>query len=145
MTVVDAGDGAGYVNKPMNAYIATDRLKELFAGVPDVMIVDNAYDCFRGEDVRDLLVACGASRYLNPAPIQTTLSSQDRARIRREAGLERASWESEPEDFTLRGLTQLLAQIPLLSADDAKARAKLLWDSLVDLETRGTGAFYGTY
>jgi len=25
------------------------------------------------------------------------------------------------------------------------ARAKLLWDSLADLETRGSGAFYGTY
>ncbi|SFO05067.1 protein of unknown function [Nitrosospira briensis] len=143
--VVDAGDGTGYVYIPGNVYIATDRLKQLFAGVPDVMIVDDAYDCLRGEDVRDLLVACGASRYLDTEPIQTTLSSQDRARIRREAGLERASWQSEPEDFTLRGLTQLLAHMPSLSLDEAEARARLLWDSLVDLETRGTGAFYGTY
>lgn len=143
--VIDAGDGAAYVEQPGNVYIATDRLKQLFDGISDVMIVDDAYDCLRGEDVRDLLVACGASRYLSPLPTSATLNSQDRAQIRREAGLERASWEREPEDFTLRGLTQLLTHMPLLPADEAKARAKLLWDSLADLEGRGTGSFYGTY
>lgn len=143
--VVDAGDGTGHVEKPGNVYIATERLRQLFAGVPGVMMVNDAYDCLRGERIRDLLVACDASRYLSPAPIQTTLNWQDKARIRREAGLERATSESEPEDFTLRGLTQLLAHIPSLSVEDANARANLLWDSLVDLEARGTAAFYGVY
>lgn len=143
--VVDAGDGTGHIEKPGNVYIATERLRQLFAGVPGVMMVNDAYDCLRGERIRDLLVACDASRYLSPAPIQTTLNWQDKARIRKEAGLERATSESEPEDFTLRGLAQLLAHIPSLSVEDANARANLLWDSLVDLETRGTAAFYGVY
>lgn len=51
-------------------------------------------------DIRDLLVSCGASRYLVPEAIQSGLAHADKAQIRREAGLERASWESEPEDFT---------------------------------------------
>lgn len=143
--VVDAGDGTGYVDKPGNVYIATDRLKQLFAGVPDVMIVDDAYDCLRGEDVRDLLVACGASRYLDPTAIPSGLDAAERAQVRRDAGLERASWENPPEDFTLRGLAQLLELLPTLQVDEAMARAKLLWDSLADLETRGSGAFCGTY
>ncbi len=33
--VVDTGDGKTYVAKPSEAYIATDRLQQLFAGVPD--------------------------------------------------------------------------------------------------------------
>lgn len=62
--VVDAGDGKPYIAKPGGVYIATDRLQQLFAGVADVLIVDNDYACLRGEDIRDLLVSCGASRYL---------------------------------------------------------------------------------
>lgn len=60
--VVDTGDGKTYIAKPGDIYIATDRLQQLFAGVPDILIVDNEYDCLRGEDIRDLLVACGAIR-----------------------------------------------------------------------------------
>jgi hypothetical protein len=142
---IDAGSGTTFVDIPGNVYVASDRLKQLFAGVPDVVIVDDTYNCLRGEDVRELLVACGASRYLSPIRTNSNLDSKDRARIRREAGLERASWEHEPLDFTLRGLTELLLHMSSLSLDDAKARAKFLWDSLADLEARGASAFYGTY
>lgn len=143
--VVDAGDGKGYVAKPGDIYIATDRLKQLFAGVADIFIVDDAYDSLRGEEVRDLLVACGASRYLSPEPITSGLTEAQKVQVRKEAGLERASWESQPEDFTIRGLTQLLQLLPALQPEDAKTRARLLWDSLADLEARGTVAFYGSY
>ncbi len=113
---VDTGDGKTDVVKPGETYIATDRLQQLFAGVPDILIVDNKYDCLRGEDIRDLLVSCGASRYLNPEARQSVLEKSDKEQIRREAGLERtsASQEHEPEDFTLRGLTQLLKFLPTL-------------------------------
>ncbi|HBO6010741.1 TPA: DUF3883 domain-containing protein [Pseudomonas aeruginosa] len=143
--VVDTGDGKGYVAKPGEIYIATDRLQQLFAGVPDILIVDNEYDCLRGEDIRDLLVSCGASRYLIPQATPSGLGPSEKAQIRREAGLERASWESQPEDFTLRGLTQLLEFLPTLNSEEAAARAKVLWEALADLETRGTAAFYGSY
>lgn len=142
---VDTGDGKAYVAKPGEIYIATDRLQQLFAGVPDILIVDNEYDCLRGEEIRDLLVSCGASRYLTPQEIPSELGHTEKAKIRREAGLERARWETPPEDFTLRGLTQLLEFLWTLKPEEAAARTKVLWDSLADLEARGTAAFYGSY
>lgn len=143
--VVDTGDGTAYIAKPGEAYIATDRLQQLFAGVPDILIVDNNYDCLRGEDIRDLLVSCGASRYLFPQATPSGLGHSEKAQIRKEAGLERASWESQPEDFALRGLAQLMGFLPALKPDEAAARAKVLWEALADLEMRGTAAFYGSY
>lgn len=143
--VVDTGDGKTYVAKPGEVYIATDRLQQLFAGVPDILIVDNEYDCMRGEEIRDLLVSCGASRYLIPEAAPSELGHSEKAQIRREAGLERATWEHPPEDFTLRGLTALLEFLPKLQPKDAAARAKVLWDALADLEARGTAVFYGSY
>ena len=143
--VVDTGDGEDYVAKPGDIYIATDRLKQLFAGVADVLMVDDKYECLRGEDIRDLLVACGASRYLSPQSHASELSLAEKARIRKEAGLERASWESQPDDFTIRGLAQLLKLLPSLEPAEARVRAGVLWDALTDLEGRGPAAFYGSY
>lgn len=143
--VVDTGDGKSYVAKPGDTYIATDRLQQLFAGVLGILIVDNEYDCLRGEDIRDLLVSCGASRYLISQATQSKLEHSEKVQIRREAGLERASWENQPEDFTLRGLTQLLEFLPTLTPEDAAAKVKVLWEALADLEARGTAAFYGSY
>jgi hypothetical protein len=143
--VVDTGDGKDYVSKPGDVYIATERLKELFAGVPDVLVVDDKYECLRGEDVRDLLVACGASRYLAPQGTSSTLTAAEKVQLRRDAGLERATWEHQPEDFTIRGLSEVLRALGSLAPNDAKARAAVLWDALVDLEGRGTGAFSGSY
>lgn len=143
--VVDAGSGKRYIAKPGDIYIATDRLQQLFEGVADVLLVDNECECLRGEDIRDLLVSCGASRYLVVEQVESELAYSEKERIRRDAGLERASWEQVPQDFILRGLSQLLKHFPTLAAEDSAIRAKVLWDALADLEARGTGAFYGTY
>lgn len=143
--VVDTSDGKGRVAKPVDVYIATERLQQLFAGVPEILIVDNEYDCLRGEDIRDLLVSCGASRYLTAQATPSSLGYSDKTQIRREAGLERNSWESPPEDFTLRGLTQFLDFLPTLNTEEAVARVKILWEALADLEVRGISAFYGSY
>lgn len=143
--VVDTGDGKDYLSKPGNVYIATERLKELFTGVYGVLVVDDEYECLRGEDVRDLLVACGASRYLAPQATSSTLCSAEKVQLRRDAGLERATWEHPPEDFTIRGLGEVLQALESLAPNDARARARVLWDALVDLEGRGTGSFSGSY
>lgn len=142
---VDTGDGNAYFAQPGEVYIATDRLRQLFAGVPGILIVDNKYDCLRGEEIRDLLVSCGASRYLIPEAVPAGLGYSEKAQIRKEAGLERASWEDQPEDFDLRGLTQLLEFLPTLKPEEAAVRGKALWDALTDLEARNTAAFYGSY
>lgn len=143
--VVDTCDGKARFAKPGDIYIATDRLQQIFAGVPGILIVDNKYECLRGEDIRDLLVSCGASRYLIPQATRSRLGDSEKAQIRREAGLERASWEGQPEDFNLRGLAELLEFLPKLNPEQAAARVKVLWEALADLESRGTAAFYGSY
>jgi hypothetical protein len=143
--VVDTGDGRTYVAKPGDTYIATDRLLQLFDSVPGVFIVDSRYDCLRGEDIRDLLVSCGASRYLSPEVTKSGLGVLDKEKIRKEAGLERAKWEHGPDDYTLRGLSELLDLFATLKPEEANTRAQLLWESLVDLESRGTAAFHGSY
>jgi hypothetical protein len=143
--VVDTGGGKSSASKPGNVYVATDRLKALFAGVRGVLVVDDAVECLRGEPVRDLLVACGASRYLAPVQITSALSPDELTQMRIGAGLERATWNLPVENFTVRGLNEVLGTLSSLPPLDARARAEVLWEALADLEGRGTGAFYGTY
>lgn len=69
--VVDTGDGKKYVSRPGEIYIATDRLKSLFAGVPDIMVVDDEYQCLKGEALRELLEDSAAPSY-SPRPIPVT-------------------------------------------------------------------------
>lgn len=146
--VVDGGDGKAYVDRPGNVYIATDRLKLLFDGVPDVMIVDDDYACLRGEDARELLEACGALRYPRPVPAPTESYWSDRLReLRVRAGhAETSGYSDSVEDWLLQGFEALLAHLPQLEPDQRAERARLLWESLGDLEERrGRGLFDGRY
>ena len=142
---VNMGDGLGYLAKPGEIYIATDRLRQLFADVPDILLVDDGFDCLRGEGIRDLLVACGASRYLALRSVPSKLGVAEKEQIRKENGLERASREDQLEDFTIRGLAQLLKFLPTLGTDEARTRAGVFWDALCDLESRGSASFFGSY
>src|SRR5690606_26193502 len=38
---VDTGDGSEYMSRPSDVYLATERLKELFAGVAGILLVDD--------------------------------------------------------------------------------------------------------
>lgn len=144
---VDAGNGAGYTSRPGDAYIATERLKSLFAQVPGVFIVDDSYACLRGEPVRELLEACGALRYLRPGNAPRALTWDERRELRVEAGHEQTSGSNDNVvDWDLQGLNALIATLPALPADQRLQRAQTLWDSLSDLEDRrGHGVFTGTY
>lgn len=146
--VVDGGDGTGHVDRPGNVYIATDRLKLLFAGVPDVMIVDDEFPCLRGEDVRELLEACGALRYPRPVPAPSESYWSDRLKeLRVRAGhAETSGYSDSVEDWLLQGFEGLLAHLPQLNPEQRAGRARLLWESLGDLEERrGRGIFDGKY
>ena len=66
LRVRDAGDGKKWFAKPNLAYLATERLKNLFAEIEKIYLVDDTYACLRGEDIRELLQACGAVRYIRP-------------------------------------------------------------------------------
>lgn len=143
---VDAEDGSEGLAKAADLYLATDRLRELFAGTKQVLFVDGSFECLRGEETRSLLEACGATRHLQPVPSGDHLTEDELREIRRRAGLERATWESSATDLTLRGLGPLLELLPTLGPEAQRRRAALLWESLIDVESRrGAGAFVGKY
>lgn len=143
---VDAGDGSQYVSKPEDVYLATERLKELFAGVAGVVLVDDSYSCLRGEDVRELLEACGAVRYLRPVS-DSTLSWEERSRLRVQAGHAGTSgYNDRVNDHNLVGLTALLTALPKLAAEERRSKSRLIWEELANLEERrGKGLFTGEY
>lgn len=145
--VIDAGDGKEYMDKPGNIYLATERLKQLFAGVSNVMIVDGAYDCLRGEPILELLEACGALRYPRPVATPYVLSHDELQKIRRDAGHEETSGRSDKiEDWCLHGFEDLLKILPTLAPEQWVQRGCLIWESLGDLdERRGRRIFNGNY
>lgn len=143
---VDAATGSRHWVKPSDVYLATERLKRLFEGVPGVLLVDDSVACLRGEDLRELLEASGAVRY--PRPISdNTLSSADRRKLREQAGhAETSGWNDRVTDWTLLGLSALLDVLPQLAVEERRSRAGLLWEELSHLEERrGKGVFTGEY
>ena len=119
---------------PRDVYLPTDELKRLFEGVEDVRFIDDSYDCLRGEEVRELLVKCGATSYLKPIEHDSVLTREEKRKLRRGDGSTR---EEEVSDWNLLGLDALLEQLPLLSGDQQGERAELLWNSLIELVRRG--------
>jgi len=143
---INCGDGSKCVAKPGDVYIATERLKELFAGVQNVILVDIQYSYLRGEDIRELLESCGSTRYLQTVQIENTFSDAELSQIRRNEGLERSTWNKSISDLTVRGIHELLDLIPEIDIQNQRLKASLLWESLADLENRrGSWAFLGEY
>jgi hypothetical protein len=143
---IDAGDGRRIVARPSRIYVATDRLKELFAAVPHVLLVNDTVACLRGEDVREMLEACGALRYLRPIE-DTSLSWGERSSLRVRAGhSDTSGYKDQVTDWTLSGLKELLDGLPALDTARRREKARLLWEELAFLEERrGKGVFSGEY
>src|SRR5439155_7702084 len=110
------------------------------------LLVDDRYPCLRGEDVRDLLEACGALRYLRPLP-DKSLSWDKRSELRAQAGHASTSGQNDRvTDWTLLGLKALLDTLSKLGTDERRTKARLLWEELAHLEgRRGKGVFTGEY
>jgi len=144
---IDAGDGLKRLSKPSHVYLATQRLKELFDGVTGVLLVDDSYSCLRGEDIRELLEACGTARYLKPVLIKPIFTSVERCDMRRKTGHEDSSGINDQfEDWSLVGLDQVLTNISTLPVDDACKKSKVLWEALGDVEMRRSQSFFtGNY
>lgn len=144
--VIDAGHAKHRISRPGEVYIATDRLRALFAGVPGVLIVDDNHECLRGEAVRELLEACGALRYPRPVPTPKALTWEERLELRRKTGHEQLGQHEDVSDWELLGFDALLELLPTLSHENRAERARLLWEALGDLEERrGRGVFDGSY
>ena len=143
---VDTGYAREFVLKPGDLYLATERLKQLFAAVPDVLRVDDRYPCLRGDNVRELLEACGAVRYLRPVA-DSSLPWDERRRLRELAGHAETSGKNDRiTDWTLIGLLGVVAALPELPDENRRTRTRLLWEELAHLEERrGNGVFTGEY
>lgn len=143
---IDAGNGTKKMAKPDEVYLATERLKELFAGVPGILFVDDSLSCLQGENIRELLEACGATRYLRPVTVKPMFTDEQLCKMRSAAGCENMS-SSLIKDHTLHGLEELLSLLPTL--DDSmriRRRSALLWEALEDVEERrGKSIFCGRY
>ncbi len=127
--------------RPWDAYAATDRLKDLFDGVPGVLMVDDSRRYFRGEQIRNLIRAVGISEHLVPIPVEPALTTEDERELATRLGR-----MPSVKDYTLRGLDALLTVIASLPIDQASNRAKLLWQALRDVQQHGgRSAFYGQY
>ena len=143
---VDADDGTRRFVQPTEAYQATQRLKDLFDGVPGILMVDDSCDCLRGEQIRNLLEASGSPLYLLPIGAATEFTSQQLLEMRRSAGYESISYEQGIDDTTLRGLDELVPVLCQLPEESARTRATLLWEALCDVVSRrATGSFFGEY
>lgn len=144
---VDAGSGSKSVARPGELYLATERLKQLFAGVSDILLVDDTYDCLRGESLRELLESCGTVRYPRPVEAPMALNRIELAALRKQAGHEETSGiKDRVQDWTLLGFDALIKVLPTLDCEDRIKRGSLIWDSLGDLEERRSrGVFEGLY
>ena len=58
---VGSGSSERSYATPVDVYLATKELKQLFEGVDAVRFIDDSYDCLRGEEVQKLLELCGAT------------------------------------------------------------------------------------
>lgn len=143
---VDAGDASKRPSKPGELCLATDRLRKLFVGVPGVLLVDDRYSCLRGEDVRELLEACGAVRYVRPIE-DTSLSWEERNELRTQAGHAETSRQNDRiTDWMLLGLKDLLESLVRVDMEERRTKAMLLWEELAHLEERrGKSVFTGEY
>ena len=59
--VVDTENGTKRFARPDEVYLASDEQRTLFAGVKDVLFVDDAYACLTTANTSALLEACGAT------------------------------------------------------------------------------------
>jgi hypothetical protein len=145
LTLAGTNEVSGF-EYPERVYLATQRLKDLFSNVPNVFLVDDTRECLRGENVREMLEACGVSRSLLALEAKPAFSYAELTEMRRTRGETGITYQIALDDFTISGLTELFGIWPTLASDEQAKRSALLWDALCELESRrGTSVFWGTY
>lgn len=97
--------------------------------------------------MRELLEACGALRYPRPVEAPDVLTWVERQELRRQSGHEATSGINDRiVDWLLQGFDDLVKTLPALAPEERAKRARLIWESLGDLEERrGRGIFEGAY
>ena len=146
--VLDTENQSRSYSRPRDLYLPTERLKELFAGIASIKLADDSHTALRGEDVRDLLEACGAIRNLRPVELDSlsSFSHEERREFRSRSGYEKTSGQSDKiRDWKLRGLDEVLVALPGLPVEERRKRAKSLWEELIQIEGRRKAAFTAKY
>ena len=140
---VGSGSSERSYATPVDVYLATKELKQLFEGVDAVRFIDDSYDCLRGEEVQKLLELCGATSYLKPIRDDNAPNRNERSQMR--LG-DRSTRSENINNWNLLGLDALLKQLPCLAGDQRREKSGLLWKSLTELVHRGRyECFLGTY
>ena len=143
---IDTGKGARLWSRPGSLYLPTELLCELFDGVPGIRMVNPRQNCLRGENITKLLEACGASRNLRMASFDPKFTWLEKERMRAEGGFADSSGGEEIYDHTIVDLDALLRILPEIDVQNRAKKAKLLWQSLCELEEKkGSAVFSGTY
>lgn len=133
VAAVDTGSGVSRFVRPDEAYLPTKTLKNLFEGVPGVLMVDDLKDCLHGEAINSLLIEAGTPWTLHPVEIEPSLTDEEKSKLR---GYPYYTRELGAKDYTLKGLDSLLLTLAKLPIDQAAGRTKLLWDALCDVRNR---------
>ena len=145
------GDAAGCWAAPNELYLATDRLKTLFAEVAGIKMVDDREPALVGDRIRELLEFCGASRGFLPirssSPRWDAQNDDFLARLREENGYPVTSGRTDTVvDWTLRDLDQVLEELSRSADEVRRNKARCIWEELIQLEDRrGKGVFLGEY
>lgn len=139
-------EGNKYWLTPWDCYLQTERLKQLFEGVPDVNFVDDSVQGLQGESMRNILIACGSERYLDTVAPKTGLSSAEKTELRQRYGDPGCSGGETVDDRTLHGLAGILERIAELPFEQAAERSQILWEALADVvQDKRQGVVTATY
>lgn len=131
---------------PYDCYLPTEKLTQLFEGVPGVNFIDDSIPGLQGESMRNILIACGAARYLDTVDPKTPLTSDERFELRRKWGDTDFTRDEGVDDETLHGLDGILKRIAELPFEEASARCHMLWDALADVvQDKREGVVKATY
>ena len=151
----DAATGELSFVRPGEAYLGTERLRELFEGVPSVLLTAAPPRGVSRRDMTALLTACGAPRTLAPV---TTREEVDRwrrtSRFSHEELRDMRSEEQGTDNITrnrdefltdsmFRWLKELIDHMQGLAPEAASRKARLLWEALCAVQD--AKAFEGSY
>ncbi len=131
--------------QPCTAYLATEELTNLFDGVPEIWFVDRTYDCLSGENVDQLLEACGCARRLRAVQFKnpSRFSDNERKEMRLATrGKDRCTGQESVLDRRISGLEPLLNSLPQLAPDSRSQKAESLWRAVAKV---CESAFSGEY
>ncbi len=132
--------------RPAATVLATDRLKELLAGIPDAFIVDDRQECLRGNDVRELLELCGTTRHLRLVTAPEIDEKTKRALREKTGHPETSGQKDRIINQTLFGLENIIAKLGKIDLDSRRRHAKLLWQELALIaDRRGKDVFTASY